>query len=93
LYAAQQLAAQPEKPSEIAPANIQRVTAWTHGQLMFDNEPLADVSRAQPHSWELAPVAAGGLTVRLVVSDRFAKARTLPGTGKAALPGAARKRA
>ena len=43
LYAGQQLAAQPEKPSEIAPANIQRVTAWTHGQLMFDNEPLADV--------------------------------------------------
>lgn len=39
LYAGQQLAAQPEKPSEIAPANIQRVTAWTHGQLMFDNEP------------------------------------------------------
>ena len=42
LYAGQQLAAQPEKPSEIEPANIQRVTAWTHGQLMFDNEPLAD---------------------------------------------------
>ena len=42
MYAGQQLAAQPEKPSEIAPANIQRVTAWTHGQLMFDNEPLAD---------------------------------------------------
>ena len=43
MYAGQQLAAQPEKPSEIEPANIQRVTAWTHGQLMFDNEPLADV--------------------------------------------------
>ncbi|MEJ1969098.1 MAG: FecR domain-containing protein [Rhizomicrobium sp.] len=43
LKAGQQLAALPEKPPEIARANIQRVTAWTTGQLMFDNEPLSAV--------------------------------------------------
>lgn len=43
LHAGQQLAALPEKQPEIAPANIQRVTAWQEGQLMFDNEPLSSV--------------------------------------------------
>ncbi len=43
LRAGQQLAALPEKPPEIAPANIQRAVAWTNGQLMFDNEPLSAV--------------------------------------------------
>ncbi|MEI9988583.1 MAG: FecR domain-containing protein [Rhizomicrobium sp.] len=43
LAAGQQLAVTPDKPPAIAHANIQRVTAWTSGQLMFDNEPLADV--------------------------------------------------
>ncbi|HEY2071604.1 MAG TPA: FecR domain-containing protein [Rhizomicrobium sp.] len=44
LQAGQQLVALPEKPPALAPANIQRVTAWTSGQLMFDNETLADVA-------------------------------------------------
>jgi len=43
LKAGQQLAALPHESAEIAPANIQRATAWTSGQLMFDNEPLASV--------------------------------------------------
>ena len=43
LKAGQQLAALPQKQPEIVPANIQRVTAWTNGQLMFDNEPLSVV--------------------------------------------------
>jgi transmembrane sensor len=43
LRAGQQLKAAPAGTPEIAPANIQRVTAWTTGQLMFDNEPLASV--------------------------------------------------
>ncbi len=43
LKAGQQLAALPATTPEIAPANIQRVTAWTSGQLMFDNERLSDV--------------------------------------------------
>jgi transmembrane sensor len=43
LRAGQQLAATPAAPPEISPANIQRVTAWTIGQLMFDDEPLSSV--------------------------------------------------
>jgi len=43
LKAGQQLSAAPRLPSEVAQANIQRVTAWTIGQLMFDDEPLSSV--------------------------------------------------
>jgi transmembrane sensor len=43
LRAGQQLQAAPAGTPQIAPANVQRVTAWTTGQLMFDNEPLASV--------------------------------------------------
>ena len=43
LKAGQQLSAAPSVPPEVAQANIQRVTAWTIGQLMFDDEPLASV--------------------------------------------------
>lgn len=43
LRAGQQLKAPPTGTPEIAPASIQRVTAWTNGQLMFDDEPLSSV--------------------------------------------------
>jgi len=43
LKAGQQLAALPQRQPEIALANIQRVTAWTSGQLMFDDEPMSAV--------------------------------------------------
>jgi len=43
LHAGQELAALAEQPPTIAPANIQRVTAWTNGQLMFVDESLATV--------------------------------------------------
>jgi transmembrane sensor len=43
LKAGQQLAALPAALPEVSPANIQYVTAWTTGQLMFDNEKLSDV--------------------------------------------------
>lgn len=43
LRAGQQLAAEPMATPQVAPANIQRVTAWTIGQLMFDDEPLSSV--------------------------------------------------
>jgi len=43
LRAGQQLSAAPSGSAEIVPANIQRVTAWTIGQLMFDDEPLSSV--------------------------------------------------
>jgi len=43
LRAGQQLAALPQTPPEVAPANIQRTIAWTNGQLMFDNESLSAV--------------------------------------------------
>jgi len=43
LKAGQQLAAGPAAPPQIIPANIQRVTAWTIGQIIFDDEPLSSV--------------------------------------------------
>ncbi len=43
LKAGQQLAVTPSAPPEIATANIQRVTAWTIGQIIFDDEPLTSV--------------------------------------------------
>jgi len=43
LQAGQQLTASPSLPPEIAQANIRRVTAWTVGQLIFDDEPLSSV--------------------------------------------------
>ena len=43
LKAGQQLAAVPAAPPAIEPANIQRVTAWTTGQIVFDNEDLSSV--------------------------------------------------
>ena len=33
----------PAAPPEIVPANIRKVTAWTIGQIMFDDEPLSSV--------------------------------------------------
>ncbi len=43
LKAGQQLSASPSAAPEVAQANVQRVTAWTIGQLMFDDEPLSSV--------------------------------------------------
>ena len=43
LQAGQQLTTAPSLPPEIAQANIRRVTAWTMGQLIFDDEPLSSV--------------------------------------------------
>jgi transmembrane sensor len=43
LEAGQQLAIAPQKLPDIRAVNVQRVTAWTNGQLMFDNEPLSQV--------------------------------------------------
>jgi transmembrane sensor len=43
LKAGQQLAAAAGMPPRILPASIPRVTAWTVGQLIFDNESLSSV--------------------------------------------------
>jgi len=43
LKAGQQLAAGAAALPQIIPANIQRVTAWTIGQIIFDDEPLSSV--------------------------------------------------
>ena len=43
LKAGQQLAAVPSAAPEVEKADIQRVTAWTSGQIMFDNEMLSSV--------------------------------------------------
>jgi transmembrane sensor len=43
LQAGQQLTASPSLPPEITQANIRQVTAWTVGQLIFDDEPLSSV--------------------------------------------------
>lgn len=44
LKAGEQLAFAPAVPPVIAPVNLQQVTAWTAGQLIFDNEPLSVVA-------------------------------------------------
>jgi transmembrane sensor len=43
LRAGQQLSAAPAAPPKITPANIRSATAWTIGQIMFDDEPLSSV--------------------------------------------------
>jgi transmembrane sensor len=43
LRAGQQLAASAREPAQILPASIPRVTAWTAGDLIFDNESLSSV--------------------------------------------------
>ena len=43
LKAGEQLSIAPEKPVQIATVSVQRVIAWTDGQLMFDNQPLSDI--------------------------------------------------
>ncbi len=44
LKAGEQLALAPAVAPVIAPVNIQQVTAWTAGQIMFENEALASVA-------------------------------------------------
>jgi transmembrane sensor len=44
LKAGEQLALAPAVPPVIAPVNLQQVTAWTAGQIMFENEALASVA-------------------------------------------------
>lgn len=43
LESGQQLTALAQKEPAVEHANIQRVTAWMNGQLIFDNEPLSQV--------------------------------------------------
>lgn len=43
LRAGQQLAAGATAVPQVLPANIQKVTAWTIGQIVFDDEPLSSV--------------------------------------------------
>lgn len=43
LHAGQQLAAGAATAPQVLPANIQKVTSWTVGQLVFDDEPLSSV--------------------------------------------------
>jgi transmembrane sensor len=51
LTAGQELAAAPSAVPEVAKADIQRVTAWTNGQIMFDNETLSSlVARVNRYS-------------------------------------------
>lgn len=43
LHAGQQMTARPAAKPQIAQVNLQRVTAWTVGHVMFDDEPLSSV--------------------------------------------------
>jgi transmembrane sensor len=43
LHAGQQLVAFTERPAQIETPNIQRIIAWTNGQLIFSDEPLSEV--------------------------------------------------
>jgi transmembrane sensor len=40
----QQLVAEGQMPPEVSRANIARATAWTNGQIIFDDEPLSSVA-------------------------------------------------
>jgi transmembrane sensor len=55
LRAGQQLVVLPQKPPEIEVADIQRVTAWTSGQLIFSDEPLFEVVARVSH-YSKAPI-------------------------------------
>ena len=48
LNAGQQLEAEPEQSPAVEPANVQRVTAWMNGQLMFDDESRASRGAGEP---------------------------------------------
>jgi transmembrane sensor len=51
LRAGQQLAAVPAVPPEVGAADVQRVMAWTNGQIIFDNETLLSlVSRVNRYA-------------------------------------------
>jgi transmembrane sensor len=43
LRAGQQMVAAPSAPAQVMPVNLQKVTAWTVGHVMFDDEPLSSV--------------------------------------------------
>ncbi len=43
LKAGEQLSVGPAVPPEVSPANIQKVNAWTNGQIVFDDEALSSV--------------------------------------------------
>ncbi|MEI9988980.1 MAG: FecR domain-containing protein [Rhizomicrobium sp.] len=49
LHAGQQLIATRAHPPRIEAANVQRATAWTAGQLIFSDEPLAEVVARVSH--------------------------------------------
>lgn len=55
LMAGEELIAPPQKPVHVEPANIKRVVAWMNGQLIFDNEPLAQVA-ATVSRYTTAPI-------------------------------------
>jgi len=44
LKSGQQLAAGARTPPEVTQANIARATAWTNGQIVFDDEPLSSIA-------------------------------------------------
>ncbi len=63
LSAGEQLVIGPAVAPRIAPASLDHVYAWEHGQLMFDDEPLASVaervSRYMPHPITVDASVAG----------------------------------
>jgi transmembrane sensor len=69
LKAGEQLSLAPAAAPVIAPVNIQQVTAWTAGQIIFENEPLASVvERVNRYG-----------TVRIVIDDPAVAALRISG--------------
>jgi transmembrane sensor len=65
LQAGEQLAVLPDGTEKIAKVDVNRVTAWERGQLIFDNEPLsavvARVNRYSTTPIDIADAKTGAL--------------------------------
>lgn len=71
LRAGQQLAAAPDGAPAISVADMRTTLAWTSGQLIFDNQPLADVVARVNHYARQPIVIADARLARLRISGSF----------------------
>jgi transmembrane sensor len=71
LQAGEQLSVSASGTSSVAPANIERSTAWQHGRLVFDDEPLSTVVEQVNRYARLPLVLTDESTAKLRISGVF----------------------
>lgn len=71
LRAGQQLAAAPDQTPVVSTADLRTALAWTNGQLIFDNQPLADVVARINHYARQPIVIADARLAQLRISGSF----------------------